>query len=362
MPCYKPMLAVPKCISHETGKVQYSFREKFHDAGQLTEVKRLEDGKYYPVKALPCGKCIGCRLDYSREWAVRCTLEMQDWPPDTCWFVTLTYDDQHVPHSVPEVVYTLKQYPASWANEYKGHCTISSVHRPSNLTLFPKHLQDFIKRLRRYMEYHYGITIRFYACGEYGTETYRPHYHLIVFGLRLKPFGNDAWKSVQNGNTVYECQELEQLWPFGNVIVGKCTYETCGYVARYMLKKQKGEYGEYYSTFNIEPEFTRMSLKPGIGQKYYRDHALDIYKDDCIYLSTEKKGIKVKPPRYFDIRAADEFPGIFEQIKVERSDASMRSMIAKEEKSGLPMCDILANEEEARKFKTKILQKRSATE
>lgn len=375
MPCYKPMLAIPICISQKTGKVQYSFRERFHDVGQLTEVVKLEDGKYYPIKALPCGKCIGCRLDYSREWAVRCTLEMQDWPADTCWFVTLTYDDEHVPVNVySELGYDfwreqgLRLTPDGRVVDkfgYEGSLDVlagccSPLRR--SLTLRPKHLQDFIKRIRRWQEYHYGNTIKFYACGEYGSRSGRPHYHLIMYGLKLMPFGIDAWKKVQNGTTVYECKELEQFWPYGNVIVGKVTFESCAYVARYMLKKKKGEYGEFYRTFNLVPEFTRMSLKPGIGLRYYQNNADQIYKDDMIYLATEKKGIKVKPPRYFDIRAADEFPGIFEQIKVERSDASMRSMIAKEEKSGLPMCDILAAEEEARKFKTKILQKRSATE
>lgn len=374
MPCYKPMLAVPKCISQETGKVQYKFSEKLHDAGQLSEVVKLSDGNYYPVKALPCGKCIGCRLDYSREWAVRCTLEMQDFDPDECWFITLTYDEAHVPVSY----YPLLGYDF-WRNQgihfYEDVCfdnygyegkldDLAGCDSPLGLsfTLCPKDLQDFIKRLRRYSEYHYGKQIRFYACGEYGSKTARPHYHMIVYGLPLKPITPDVWRSVKNGNTVFECVELESIWHKGNVIVGQCTYETCGYVARYMLKKKKGQYGEFYRTFNLVPEFTRMSLKPGIGQKYYENNAAEIYQNDEIFLTTEKKGIKVKPPRYFDIRAADEFPALYEDIKVERSDASIFSMIAKEERSGLPIVDVLANEEQARKFKTQILQKRSVSE
>lgn len=371
MPCYKPMLAVPYKISHDTKKVQYRFSKELHDVGQLAEVVLLEDGQYHQVKALPCGKCIGCRLDYSREWAVRCTLEMQDHPKDTCWFLTLTYDDEHVPVSY---------YPLLgldfWRDQgikiigdrvvdkfgYEVDASlIDGIYSPlgRSLTLRPDDLRDFIKRLRRHQEYYYDSQIRFYACGEYGSRTARPHYHMIVYGLQLQPFGYDAWKSVKNGNTVYECKELENIWHHGNVIVGACSYETCGYVARYMLKKKKGHYGAFYKQFNLVPEFTRMSLKPGIGLNYYYDHMLDIYSNDEIFISTEKKGIKVKPPRYFDIRAADQIPDTFDQIRVEREDAAFYSMLAKEEKSGLSISDVLANEQKAREFKTKILQERN---
>lgn len=374
MPCYKPMLAVPFKISSDTGKVQYKFSEKFVSAAQLSEVIELE-GKYYPVKALPCGKCIGCRLDYSKEWAIRCTLELQDYEPDTCWFVTLTYDDEHVPvsyYSELDYDFWIKQGLHVGSNgrvwdlfgydvpieELFGVCTPLS----RSLTLRPKDLQDFLKRVRDWQHRIYGNTIRFYACGEYGSSTARPHYHLIIYGLQLQPFGVSDWKSVQNGNTVYECKELEKIWKMGNVIVGRCTYETCGYVARYMLKKKKGHYGEFYRKFNIVPEFTRMSLKPGIGQSYYDKYAKDIYQNDEIFIATEKRAIKSKPPRYFDIRAADEFPELLEQIKVERSDASINHMIAAELTSGRDYSDILHDMELSRQFKTKILQKRSGTE
>lgn len=373
MPCYKPMLAVPYCISQETGKVQYKFREKLHDSGQLGEVVQLKDGKYYPIKSLPCGKCIGCRLDYSREWAIRCTLEMQDFDPEQCWFVTLTYDDFHVPTSRYCLLgkdYWYKQgitVHNGIAYDLYGYelplDDLSGLSSPLgvSLTLRPKHLQDFIKRLRWYVSDRYGQQVRFYACGEYGSKTARPHYHLIIYGLPLQPFGADAWQSVKNGNTVHECAELEKIWKQGNVIVGRCTYESCGYVARYMLKKKKGHYLEFYQSFNLVPEFTRMSLKPGIGQRYYDAHAREIYDNDEIYLETEKRGIKCKPPRYFDIRAADEFPAVFENLKDERSDASIFAMMAKEAVAGLPIAEILRAQEESRKFKTKVLQERSAT-
>ena len=302
MPCYKPMLATPSCISQKTGKVQYRFREKLESAGQLAEVVQLEDGNFYPVKALPCGKCIGCRLDYSKEWAVRCSLELMDHDPSECYFVTLTYDDQHVPHHYyPLIPYDELDWDQKfgyirshvhdddrkidrWYELEKIDFTGLSVDLGVSLTLRPDDLQKFIKRVRRWQEYDYGKRIRFYACGEYGSRSARPHYHLIMYGLRLAGPDNDTWRTVRNGNTLWQCKELEKYWPFGNVVVGSVTFESCGYVARYMLKKKKGEYGEFYKTFNLVPEFTRMSLKPGIGEKYYDLNKYEIYKYDEIFI------------------------------------------------------------------------------
>lgn len=357
MPCYHPMLAVPIAISPTTGKVQYSFREKFVEGAQLFETVVL-NGTSYPVKALPCGKCVGCRLDYAREWAIRCTLEMQDYSSDECYFLTLTYDDEHVPYSVAhtETVEHVHSYgfPSSDPVWYE------SVDLPSNQTLVPDHLTKFLKRLRRSQQYHYGNgNIRFFACGEYGGKTFRPHYHLIVFGLQLAPPSPSDWSKRMRGYAVWESKYLDDIWHCGHVIVGHCTYETCGYVARYMLKKQKGVDGLFYSKNNIEPPFSRMSLKPGIGMKYYEAHKEEFLKSDEIYLVTEKRGIKTKPPRFFDLLLADEYPDLFAEVKNTRSDRSAKHVAAKEMASGLPISIILENEELSMLARAKILYDRS---
>lgn len=359
MSCYYPMLAVPIAISPDTGKVQYCFRERLVEGVQLNEQVVL-NGRMYPVKALPCGKCIGCRLDYSKEWAIRCTLEMQDHSPDECYFVTLTYDDDHVPYSVART--DTIEHEHSYGFPSDSPVWYETVDRPSNQTLDDRHLQLFIKSLRRNQEYHYGSTLRFFACGEYGGKTYRPHYHLIIFGLKLSPPSAGCWQKHNRGYILWESDELEKIWKKGHVIVGRCTYETCGYVARYMLKKQKGNCGDEYRTLNILPPFSRMSRMPGIGSKYYDAHKEEILLSDEIYLVTEKRGIKSKPPRFFDKQLSEEYPDIFEEVKDIRSDLSLRSMMAKEERSGLPISIILQNEERSRSSKTKILLERNVGE
>lgn len=361
MPCYNPMLAVPRGLTKD-GKIYYTFREKFIDASQLSEVIEMPDGRLAQVKALPCGKCIGCRLDYSREWAVRCMLEMKDYAKDECFFVTLTYDDLHV----PAVFYT---EDSKYENgEILGTQNVDDSEQTStfvqpnvikNQTLVPKHLQDFIKLLRRSQDYNYGKKLRFYACGEYGSKSMRPHYHILIFGVHLPEPASDAWRKQLTGYSVYEDKYLESIWKRGNVIVGSCTFESVEYVARYMLKKQKGDDRFFYMFNHIVPPFTRMSLRPGIGLKYYDEHKEEMYKLDELFLETEKKGLKVKPPLYFDRKFMEEFPDLYDQIKVERSNASVLSMLAQEEASGLPMSQILRNKEEIRKFKTAILQERN---
>lgn len=108
---------------------------------------------------LPCGQCIGCRLDYSRQWADRILLETTLWEHN--WFVTLTYSDEFVP--------------------YKSTVNTTTGELIEGKTLVPEHLTKFMKDLRRYWSYHYGHdNIRFYACGEYGGQTERPHYHLCI--------------------------------------------------------------------------------------------------------------------------------------------------------------------------------------
>lgn len=357
MPCFSPMLAEPIFVSPETGKVQYSFKMKLDNAAQLQEKKKLNDGKFYPVKALPCGKCVGCRLDYSKEWAIRCTLEMQDHNKDECYFVTLTYDDEHVPYSVAHT--DVIEHKHSYGFPSKSPVWYEEVDKPSNQTLRAKDLQLFLKSLRWNQKYYYGKQFKYFGCGEYGTKTMRPHYHLILFGVRLSPPTADVWQKNNRGNMIWEDLELKKIWKNGNVIVGRCTYETCGYVARYVLKKQKGNDAKFYEINNIEPPFSRMSLKPAIGSKYYDAHKEELLASDEIFLETEKRGIKSKPPRYFDKLLSEEYPDVFEGIKDIRSELSLKNVVAKEMACNLPISIILQNAELSMNAKTKILQERT---
>lgn len=232
---------------------------------------------------LPCGHCIGCRLEYSRQWAARCMCELEYC--DSAYFVTLTYNPQHLP---------LNADPKT--GELIG-----------NGTLRKRDLQLFMKRLRRRFP---DLKIRFFAAGEYGEKGMRPHYHLILFGLKLDDL--KFYSVNENGDRLYTSDTLQRVWSdkngeIGFVVVGNVTYETCAYTARYIVKKLYGKEKQTYYENGMEPEFSLMSLKPGIGRKYFEEHP-EMFDYDFINMATQSKGLRFKRPLYFDRIFDEEFP------------------------------------------------------
>lgn len=214
---------------------------------------------------LPCGKCIGCRQVRVRAWALRCLHESR--MHEASSFITLTYDDAHVP-----------------------------------LSLDYAHFQKFMRRLRKKL----GPT-RFFMCGEYGETTFRPHFHALLFGRSFSD-------RQRIGDDLFRSPTLESLWQFGFSSVGDVTYQSAAYVASYALKKLSGDAaGKRYSRVDqctgevvyVEPEFGRMSLKPGIGyswfEKYYRD--VFMARDGVVM-----NGKVVPAPRYYMDKLEDIDP------------------------------------------------------
>lgn len=226
-----------------------------------------------------CGRCIGCRLERSRQWAIRCVNEASMHKENS--FITLTYDDENLP--------------------------IGKFVRP---TLKPRDLQLFFKRLRK----RHGNGIRFFACGEYGERFGRPHYHACVFGL---DFQDKTFYSSKNGINIYTSRGLSELWPFGHNAIGDVNFETAAYVARYVVDKKLGKEASYYLQHGIEPEFVRMSRRPGVGASWLSRYAGDIYPHDYMVI---RGGIKCKPPKFYDLKYEldnlDEFKYIREQRKL----------------------------------------------
>lgn len=225
---------------------------------------------------IPCGQCMECRLAHSKEWAARLMLEQQY--HNESYFLTLTYDDMHVPLTHWSDITTRKHY--------------------SHMSLYKKDVQDFLKRLRIALERSGRGKIRFFCAGEYGGRTHRPHYHLIVYGLHLDDL--KYYKKSSLGHTYYNSEFLSRLWGKGHVVIGEVTFESAAYVARYCLKKWNGAYKEFYDETHVAPEFCTMSRRPGIAAQYFEDHKDEIYDFDAIYLSLATGGRTIKPPAYFD--------------------------------------------------------------
>lgn len=218
----------------------------------------------YERLQLPCGQCSGCRIDRSRQWAIRCMHEAQLHSQNS--FITLTYNDEHL---------------------------------PKDLSLNYEHFQLFMKRLRKHFT---GVPIRYYMCGEYGENFGRPHFHACLFGLDFAD--KEYYRRTPTGDRLYTSKTLETIWGKGFCPIGEVTFQSAAYVARYIMKKRTGSGSfDHYNTIDDDgvissrtPEFNKMSLKPGIGAKWFEKFHSDVFPHDHVIL----KGKPCKPPRYYD--------------------------------------------------------------
>ncbi len=315
MPCYHPLHGFDVGVRTLSGKIKYQI-----ESGSVHRVRNKQGAWTWKYVEIPCGKCIGCRLGYSRMWATRCTLEAESHSDN--YFLTLTYDDLHLP--------------------MVNGCTTDGELTFVG-TLVPKHLQDFLKRLRIYYKRHFNIDkIRFFACGEYGDAKKRPHYHLIIFGLPIPDLS--LWYTNRSSHEkVFRSSILESIWGHGIVGVGHVSWESCAYVARYVIKKQKGPGSkEYYAQLGIYPEFVRMSRRPGIALEYYEKNKDKIYESDEIFVNRKNKVEKVKPSRYYDNKFDIDDHELMELIKSRRQSTAKASLKLKLEKTSLSKEEYLA--------------------
>ena len=233
---------------------------------------------------LPCGQCVGCRLERSRQWAIRCVHEAS-LHKQNC-FITLTYAPEHLPQD-------------------------NSLHY--------KDFQLFMKRLRKRFS---DQRIRFYMCGEYGENFGRPHFHACLFGFDFSD--KRLFFTSKHGDKVFRSDVLEELWPFGLCSIGEVTFKSAAYVARYIMKKVTGKAAfAHYHEIDQDgvsretmrtPEFTKMSLKPGIGSDWLAKFKSDVYPHDYVIVN----GKKVKPPRYYDKKYAISDPYDYDELEFHR--------------------------------------------
>lgn len=184
------------------------------------------------MHAYPCGQCMPCRVNRRRIWTHRIMLEAMEFTGNC--FVTLTYSDDELKNCIGAAPHLL----------------------PS---LMPKHLQDWLKRYRKVM---YPQKIRFYAVGEYGDETGRPHYHLALFGANPCIFGRSRYSKVRSDCCVV-CDTIRDTWGRGHIFVGELEAASAGYIAGYVIKKMTSP--DDRRLLGRHPEFARMSRRPGIG-------------------------------------------------------------------------------------------------
>lgn len=221
---------------------------------------------------------MGCRLDRARDMAIRCVHEahMHRLEGRESCFVTLTFDDAHL---------------------------------PSDLSVSVQFMQRFHYRLRSIIG-----PFRFLLCAEYGDRFKRPHAHAIYFGHDFRE-DRKAFKRVALDNVLYTSPTLDRAWPYGKATIGDFTRETGGYVARYSTKKVGGdraaahyrrerinpETGEVES-WQVTPEFLLSSRNPGLGSTWFDRYKSDVFPADFLIVD----GQRVPVPRYYLLKLEAE--------------------------------------------------------
>lgn len=249
---------------------------------------------------VPCGQCIGCRLNRSRMWGVRSLHESALYSKNS--FLTLTFSHSNLP-------------------KYNS--------------ISVRDMQLFNKRLRKALP---DVYMRMMYCGEYGTRTLRPHYHMCLFG---EDFSADRrpYKKTPAGFQLWNSELLSSIWPYGHAVIGQLSFESAAYTARYILDKRTGdEADKVYTVRGVDgkplrkemvdlstgeitehnvkrvAEFAKMSNRPGIGYDWYQKYKSDVFPNDFVII----RGKPTSPPRYYYQILERENPDLAAEVKARR--------------------------------------------
>ena len=275
---------------------------------------------YNKVYKVPCNSCDECLLNRSKKKAAQLMIEnyyRKD--PEGSWFITLTYDDEHLPYNE---VY----------DKNGNFISAEESLPPKNPYLYEfkadreKCIKPFIDNMQYHAMSKYGDERpMWFYCAEYGSQTKRPHFHMIVFGMHI-PLNELKFYEQRDGYILYEWVKGCEIWKNGFVTVGNFTNETAAYVAGYALKKQsKKTMNWVYQQQGKLPEYTGQSRYPAIGSRYYEEHKDNIYKTDEIYLPSALGVIKLRPISYYDNKFSIENPERMAEIKAKREEIAIQS-------------------------------------
>lgn len=262
MPCVSPLVVYPGGVK--------SLRGWLLEKRSLDAVTDQITGEIITPKIVGCGSCDHCRKVYKAQWAVRNVLESKSHPSDSNFFVTLTYDDDHIPLTEDGI-------PTLRFADFSG----------------------FVKRLRN------ETPVRFFACSEYGSKSMRPHYHALLYGINLDDI-RYAGVMGADKHPYYESDKLKSKWSYGNISINEFSAADAAYVAGYTAKKL---YTNWDDTIQIERPALRMSRRPGIGGDFIEKYKTRLLRGDQIYVSD---GRTIGLPSYYLDKARH---GSFEDIK-----------------------------------------------
>lgn len=299
-------------------KLSFSFREveqyyvsKFGNSVGLSLIDKN-------ALDLPCGKCIHCQMAKRKDMTTRLSNEISLYG-DNCCFITLTYDDDNIP--------TTCFRPLKDSNKIVER----GVSALPVQTLLPSDVQKFIKRLRRHLEYvpksprkrkgrdHVTTPIRYFAVGEYGGKTARPHYHLLIFGWRPSDM---FYHSARKGNIVYRSKQIEKLWTFGFSTVQPCGAGVSRYCARYVTKKFVSDSKKFEPCQDsFFPEFFLQSVRNGgIGAPFFDRYCKEILLRGYVTYRQGDTVLKARIPTYYYRRGRAKCPREWINLRDARYD------------------------------------------
>lgn len=245
MPCYRPITAYAPLSQSDGGRYVFD------------RAKALNPD--HP-RQLPCGKCNGCKQETAESWAIRCYHESLMHEQNS--FLTLTYDDEHL---------------------------------PADFSVDLREVQLFMKKLRK----QYGNGIRFFAASEYGSKTFRPHYHLLVNGVDFRS-DRKLYQNTKSG-PLYTSDKLASIWGKGHCTIGSVTLKSAFYCIQYIFDKTH-DANRYWQTHPVTgepvrcaPEFRTMSSRPGLGYTWFQKYKLSCFPSDFLVID----GRQMPVPRYY---------------------------------------------------------------
>lgn len=318
MTCFNPKLAILEPfqkINEKTGEIYQTKRCIFVNH----EIEKTPENEKYWL--IPCGKCEGCQIAKANDWATRAYLELKT--AKNAWFLTITYNNENI---------------------------------PKNRSLQKKDLQNFWKRIRNHQD-----NIRYLACGEYGPKTARPHYHAIVFNLKITDL--KTYKQQHTKDMLFTSKNLEKIWGKGYIIIGQCTYESAAYVARYVTKKAYGADKKFWISKKREPEFTLSSRRPGLADNIRNTKLWESIKMNNGVLVKTKNGVVKKPipaflrKKWKDLENRKEY---FEKLEINHKNQCL-NFNKEKENSSLNFWQRLKQRTETLKIKFSKLKRKDLT-
>ncbi|QCS36183.1 replication initiator protein [Capybara microvirus Cap1_SP_151] len=276
-------------------KRRFAYWIKFKDIRKDLLPEVLERIKNKDMLLIPCGRCFSCRSKKAMSWTIRNYFESEKY--DQKCFITATYNEFKCPRF-----------------------------------LVKKDLQLLIKQIRRYIDYHISsdMKIKYFACGEYGGQFGRPHFHILLYGFC---FPKDHILKDENGKKEYISLKLTELWNRGIISFSDCVDAshikyTCGYVQKKLFhiysdaeKKLLQDWIELHPDDHFQDSF--ITCSKGIGLEFFDKNKYNIYNDNefLFHPPFDSSPVKhVKPLPYFDYRMQNVDYNLYAHSKFLRSE------------------------------------------